>query len=172
MVVRRWLVPLAIAIVVLGLVGGLWLIRGSGGSSTANGPAGSPSTGPSGMPISPEPSASPVSPAPHQSGFPNPRAVTILGYTSHGTTLTVQYAIGAACSGRLDRPQVDQTADAVTVTLRAVPPRKFQNRMCPQFAMLKTAKLALDAPLGSRPVIDGSTGKPVPEGITGMFVAN
>lgn len=77
------------------------------------------------------------------------------GYEEIGRrTLLVTYWGGVeACHG-LDRVEVDETEDRVTITLYqgSVP----GDRACIEIAVWKAVRVGLDAPLGDRVVIDGA----------------
>ncbi|MGZ4436508.1 MAG: hypothetical protein ACXVW6_02640 [Nocardioidaceae bacterium] len=147
----RRAVPVVAALAVLGLVVVLFGLRGG----TDTGDAASP-------PLRP----APVSPGAPGSTPPDPLRVPVAGYTSHGTTLTLHYALGIArCYGALAPPRVVETARAVTVTLRRIPPKQRTPQVCPFFALVRSVDVTLSGPLGSRPVLDGGNGgSPVPRG--------
>jgi hypothetical protein len=160
MQVRRWLVPAAVAVVVLALVAGGWLLRGSGAGAGSDAASGGPASVPP-HPISPHPSL------PGRS-----TAVSLTGYHTEGTRLRIYYATGLpSCYGHIQHPQVDQGASAVTVTIRLKPVRSTKMQVCPDIAVIKSVVVALAAPLGGRTVIDGNTGQQIPRfsGIPGQL---
>jgi len=80
------------------------------------------------------------------------------------TVLKLEYSAGyAPCYGKLGRVEVEQDTRQVTVTLhRAYPQSPGTQQMCPQYRKLEWTSIALDAPLGKRALVDGSTGKAIP----------
>ncbi|MGH8127145.1 MAG: DUF885 domain-containing protein [Gammaproteobacteria bacterium] len=79
------------------------------------------------------------------------------------TVLKLEYSAGyAPCYGKLERVEVQQSAQRVTVTLhRSHPEPANAHQMCPHYLMLKWTTVTLDSALAKRTIIDGSTGKPV-----------
>lgn len=77
--------------------------------------------------------------------------------------LKLAYAAGyAPCYGRLGRVEVEQDAKRVTVTLhRTYPQPRNPGQMCPQYRALEWTRVTLDSPLGTRALVDGSSGKSV-----------
>lgn len=78
--------------------------------------------------------------------------------------LKLQFAAGyAPCYGKLGRVEVRQDPKRVTVTLHRTYPRPPNpDQMCPQYRKLEWTRVTLDSPLGTRALVDGSTGKSVP----------
>ena len=181
---RRWLVPIAAASAVVLLLGGLWSFAGPGSNgddgSFAGGDTGDTSTANPGSPGDPgggEPgssgSAEPgfpgtTHPAPPSDGRPaddptagptDPMAVRVDSYFLHDKPrhLSLNYTIGVPeCYGRIDTPEVEETARSVTVTLTRVPPKQEGSIACIDIALLKTVGIRLEEPLGDRAVLDGS----------------
>lgn len=79
------------------------------------------------------------------------------------STLRVFYGVGSpACTGKLGRIELAETAQRVTITLHRVwPPGSEQPRICPHYRLFRAAEVRLAAPLGNRTVVDGATGKPM-----------
>ncbi|MGA7965715.1 MAG: DUF885 domain-containing protein [Gammaproteobacteria bacterium] len=79
------------------------------------------------------------------------------------TVLKLEYSVGyAPCYGKLGQVQVKQHAKRVSVTLhRTYPQPAGTQQMCPQYRKLEWMQVTLDAPLGNRTLVDGSTGNPV-----------
>lgn len=65
------------------------------------------------------------------------------------------------CYG-VDRVEVEETAESVTITVFTGSPPDAAARVCIDIAELQAVLVALDAPLGERIVIDGSSGAEVP----------
>ncbi len=97
-------------------------------------------------------------PANTPADFPISRVVLV-----NPTTLQVFYAVGSpACSGRLWRVGLSETAKQVTITLHRVYPKSADvSQMCPHYLMFHATAVKLAAPLANRTVIDGATGKTV-----------
>jgi len=81
--------------------------------------------------------------------------VRIDSFVAHGAWLTLNYTGPSGCSGRAAAPTVAQAAAAVTVRLTLAPFNELY-KACTQLAVLDTVTVHLDAPLGSRPVLDGA----------------
>jgi hypothetical protein len=82
--------------------------------------------------------------------------------SADGKKLTVSYYIGpAACHGTLDKADVEQNATGVSVRLLRKAPAKTEGIACVDMVELKTTDVTLDTPLGSRPITDAGTEKPI-----------
>ena len=182
----RWLVPLLAALAVLAVVATVWAQRpGSGGDEVgfAGGGTGqgSPSydgsspgsTGPD-EPAVDEPGAvepgGPASPpgSPSDGGGGTADSGTIAVdsfYAYDATHLALNYANGIPeCYGAAGTPRVEESADAVVVTIPRTPVRADGKRACIDIALLGTVDITLDAPLAGRRVLDGARdGARVPE---------
>jgi len=79
-------------------------------------------------------------------------------------TLEVYYAQGyVPCYGKLGHVAVKAGKQTVTITLHRTYPEPYDpHRMCAQFQAVKSVKVDLHHPLGTRTVIDGATGKSEP----------
>jgi hypothetical protein len=161
---RRWLVPVAAAAVVLVLLAGvLWVAdTGSGGDDTsfAGGSGREPGT------VRPSPGV--ADPEPVRSS--DPMAVVIEGYRLHDDPrrVSIRYYIGVPeCYGTIRQPKVEETPQAVRVTLTRKPPAGGGAEACIDIALLKAVDIRLDAPLGDRLVLDGAVDdavvSPVPD---------
>jgi hypothetical protein len=63
------------------------------------------------------------------------------------------------CYGTVGDPVVEETAEAVTVTLPKIPPKNARDDVvCIDIALIKSVDIELDAPLADREVRDGSRG--------------
>jgi hypothetical protein len=163
----RVLVPVAAALAVLAVVVvvALWPSEGTAPSGAGSAPASSAVVGGTGSP-GPAQTAT-VSPLPSDGSLTgSATAARAVGWTAQGTRLRVAYSAGApTCSGRV-QPEVVERADAVVVTLHVQPPHVASTQACPDLAVLTTVDIALDAPVGDRPVLDGGYGEqPVPHGL-------
>ncbi len=186
---RRWLVPLAAAVAVILLLGGVWFFAGpgsnsgddsfaGGGSDVGAGSPGSSGSAEPGDPGTADPGTVPPGdasgsgpaedPGSGSGDSPSdPMAVVIDSYHLDGDPrrLSVNYTIGVPeCYGTIAEPKVEQTARAVTVTLTRIPAKNTGDVACIDIALLKTVDIRLDRQLGDRPVLDGSSGRPVSSG--------
>lgn len=168
----RLLIPLAAALAVLVLTGGIWwATAGSGdeGSEAQPGagipageeppgdkPSGGGSSGNVGSGTTTDPgSGTPVEPAPTQD--PAPDSVPIDSFYQRGPrTLGLNYAIGVPeCYGTVTGVEVHETPRAVVLTLVRTPAEPSADA-CIDIAMLETIDVQLDEPLGDRAVKDGA----------------
>jgi hypothetical protein len=80
------------------------------------------------------------------------------------TTLALNYATGVPeCYGTVGEPTVEETPDAVTVSLPKIPPKSTRDVACIDIAVLRSVDVTLASPLGDRVVRDGSRdGAPIP----------
>jgi hypothetical protein len=76
-----------------------------------------------------------------------------------GTTLRVRFWGGVAPCFVLGRAELEERADAVTVTLYAGSDPLHPDTACIEIALLMATDLRLAAPLGGRPVRDGAAGQ-------------
>ena len=94
-------------------------------------------------------------------GLQNPVATFIESYaTPSDTTVELRFATGVEDCYGLDRVDVEEEADAVTVTVFTG--SKPGAQVCIEIAELVVTTVELSAPLGERVVIDGSSGNPLP----------
>lgn len=106
----------------------------------------------------------PVTPTP---GLGNPIPTAIDGVTlvadGDGRKLEVRFYNGIRDCYGLDRVEVDETDEAVTIGVftGSVPPG---DQVCIDIAELQTTVVTLEAALGDRAVVDASTGAPVAVG--------
>ena len=182
------MVPLLAALAVLAVVAALWTQRpgasggdvGFAGGGTGQGtpPYGGSEPGSPGTdaPVAAEPGAPVASGEP---GADEPGAPSDGGggrvdsgtiavdsfYRYDATHLALNYANGVPeCYGAAGTPRVEETADAVVVTIPRTPVRTDGKRACIDIALLGTLDITLDAPLAGRPVLDGARdGAPVDE---------
>lgn len=160
----RWLVPLAAAVVVIGVLVGIGLFAGrpgGGAPQAGSGGSGGGQTHPaSPLPITTGPS---LPPGGHL------RTAPVTGYRTRdgGRALMVAYTARApSCYGRVRPARVVETTESVTVTLLLRWPRHRLGIMCPDYETVKTMTVHLSRPLGDRVVLDGSRhGRPVPRGV-------
>ncbi len=115
------------------------------------------------------PSGSAASEAPSRSdggGVPAGRIAATGYHVLDATHLAIVYANGVAeCYGTAGEPLVEESRDAVTVTIPRVPadlgrsgnsPGKEERRLCMDIALVDSVEVTLDAPLAGRTVRDGS----------------
>jgi hypothetical protein len=180
----RWLVPLLAALAVLAVLATMWAQRpgasggdvgfADGGSSQGSPSYGGSSPGSAGS-EEPAPDASAVQePWPDDDGpigsVPPPGTPSDGGggvdsgtiavdsfYSYDATHLALNYTNGVPeCYGAAGTPRVEESADAVVVTIPRTPVRVDGKRACIDIAMLGTVDVTLDAPLAGRPVLDGA----------------
>jgi hypothetical protein len=176
----RRLVPVLAALAVLAVVAVMWAQRpgssgddvgyagagtgqgsppydGSGGGSVA---PGEPGVGEPGAPGASEPGApgSPAAPPSGDGGTAGPGTIAVDSYYAYDPThLALNYTNGVPeCYGEAGTPRVEESADAVVVTIPRTPVRTDGKRACIDIAMLGTVEVTLDAPLAGRPVLDGA----------------
>jgi len=171
----RWLLPLGAALAVLAVIAVvLWQQRpgdaGFAGSTppSADGSAvpGSPGSGAPGSP-GPDVPDGDLTPAPGPDLPPGPGSQAIDSYFAYDATrLALNYTTGVPeCYGTVGEPVVEETADAVTVTLPKNPPKQRADVACIDIALSKSVDVTLRSPLGDREVRDGSqNGKVVDPG--------
>ncbi len=171
---RRWLVPLAAAVAVLTVLAVMWTQRpgasggdepGFAGAAPAS-PSDSPTSAPgSGVPGSPGTGGLPgdepgggLTPGPGPDRPPGPGRQAIESYYPRDdTTLAMNYTSGVPeCYGRVGEPLVEETADAVTVTLPKSMPKQGSDIACIDIALSASVDVTLSRPLGDRDVLDGS----------------
>lgn len=118
----------------------------------SSGPLGSPA-GPSGRPAAPSPS--PVTP---QGGTSKPHKVrwTSAEPLAGGRTLRVVWWSGVEPCHVLDRVEVAERDDRVTVTLYEGSAAASPDTMCIAIALEKYTDVRLSAPLDGRRVVDGA----------------
>lgn len=78
------------------------------------------------------------------------------------TTVDID-VIGGGCAADeevLGRVSVDETTETVTITTTIRKPPVSNSGVCPDIARVHPATVELDAPLGDRRLLDGSTGTP------------
>lgn len=79
-------------------------------------------------------------------------------------TVTVHFTLPTPCAPGLRRAEVSERQDAVVVTLRRMPSGTQKGGICAQVINRRTVDVQLDAPIGDRPVVDGSSGREVKVG--------
>ena len=173
---RRWLVPVAAALGVLLVIGVLLWQRGpdetrDAGAAGYTPPgadgSGVPGSPGSGVPRSPGTPGDDLTPVPPPDVPPRPDTQVIDSYYAYDDTrIALNYTTGVPeCYGKVGEPVVEETADAVTVTLPKLPPKQRSDIACIDIALSKSVDVVLDAPLGDRVVRDGSRdGAEVPPG--------
>jgi hypothetical protein len=166
----RWLVPLLAALAVLAVVGVSWQVRpggeqdagfADGGDSGQGSPPyagtepGSPGVG---EPSPDEPGSSPGSGTGRGSGDVAAGAIAVSSFYSYDAThLAINYTNGVPeCYGDAGTPKVEESPDAVVVTIPRIPVKSTGDRACIDIALLGSVGIALDSPLAGRPVLDGS----------------
>jgi hypothetical protein len=97
--------------------------------------------------VTPRPGMVDIRAVPFESATPGP----------DGRTLVVRFTGGVAPCFVLDRVDVDERADSVTVTLFAGREPAPEPVACIELAVLYETRVRLSAPLADRAVIDGAT---------------
>jgi hypothetical protein len=183
--VRRWPAPLLAAVAVLAVLAVMWHQR-SGGSGVETGvavaPGGDasdarppyPASTPEGRSLD-TPIPIPDLPSPPKPARPVPAAVlddmvAVDSYHQYDARhLALNYSIGVPeCYGTAGTPRVEQTPEAVVVTIPRIPPKPGDDdTACIEIAVLLSVDIVLDEPLGDRPVLDGARDRAsVPETVT------
>ncbi len=159
---RRWLVPLGAAVAVLVVVAVVWQQRPGEDGSAGSAP---PAAGGSAVPGSPGSDGTDapdgdLTPVPGPDQTPASGTQTVDSYFAYDATrLALNYTTGIPeCYGTVGEPVVEETAEAVTVTLPKIPPKDARDVVCIDIALIKSVDIELDAPLGDREVRDGSRG--------------
>jgi hypothetical protein len=164
---RRWLVPLLAALAVLAVVAVMWQQRpgGSGGDS------GAAAGGDAGQGAPPYAGSEPGSPAPPGVAEPGPGgsgpggsgdvdagAIPVSSFYRYDAThLAINYTNGVpACYGRPGVPRIEESADAVVVTIPRIPAAKSGDRACIDIALMDSLDITLESPLDGRRVLDGA----------------
>lgn len=173
----RWLVPAVAALAVLVVIAVVWQQRpgASGGEPGAGGAVGGdgtdgagggqgepPYAGPSpgdddGLVPLPEP---PTDPSSGSGGDVDNGTIAATGYhLFSGTRLGVIYTNGVPeCYGTAGVPLVEETPEAVTVTIPRTMATVDKDVACIDIAVVDYVEVALDSPVGDRSVLDGSRG--------------
>jgi hypothetical protein len=103
-----------------------------------------------------EPVGTPVGPQPGTRD-PRPHAVDRFDVGDDDRTITVLYVGGVEDCYRLDRVEVVETAETVTITVHeGVVPDLPPDSACIDIAVYKAVAVVLDAPLGDRELLDGA----------------
>jgi len=118
-------------------------VPGSTTTSTSN-----PITGAGAQVVEPRPGMTGVHPIRFDTVSPRP----------DGLTLAVDFTGGVAPCFVLDHVDVDETPDAVTITLYAGQVPSPEPVACIEIAAFYETLVTLDAQLGGRPVVDGAPG--------------
>ncbi len=74
-----------------------------------------------------------------------------------GSVLRISYTAGVEPCSVLDRVEVAETGDTVTVTVVEGSDPAFPDAACIALGVLKAVEVPLAAPLGTRTVVDGAT---------------
>lgn len=161
---RRWLVPLVAALAVLAVVGVMWQQR-PGATGEDAGFAGGGDTGQDSPPYSgSDPGTPGIEPLDPPSDRPDDVPDVDMGtiavdsfYRYDDTHLALNYTNGIPeCYGDAGTPLVEESADAVVVTIPRTPVKNDGDTACIDIAMLGTVAVTLSAPLGDRAVLDGA----------------
>jgi hypothetical protein len=164
---RNWLVPVVAALAVLAVVAALWSQR-PGSSGEDAGVAGGGDAGQGSPPYAgTEPGSPGVEPPPDGGSagpdVPDADAGTIAVdsfYRYDATHLALNYVNGVPeCYGDAGTPLVEETADAVVVTIPRIPPKSSGDTACIDIALLGSVDVTLSAPLDGRVVLDGAREK-------------
>ncbi len=147
---RRWLAPLLAALAVLAVVAVMWQQRpGAAGGDAAGGDA----AGDSGAAAGGDAGQG----GPPYSGS-EPRTIAVSSFYRYDAThLAINYTNGVpACYGRAGVPRVEESADAVVVTIPRIPATQSGDRACIDIALMDSADVTLASPLDGRKVLDGA----------------
>ncbi len=168
---RRWLVPSGAAVAVLVVLALVWALRpgvgdepGFAGSGPSTPPSDTATVAPDSPGSEPGSSGDPdlpdggLTPAPGPDLPPAPDSQAIESYFPRdGSTLAMNYTSGVPeCYGRVGDPIVEETADAVVVTLPKTMPKQGGDVACIDIALTASVDVELSLPLGDRAVLDGS----------------
>lgn len=157
--------PVGAALAVLLVVAAVWWSQRPGDEAAAPGAGDTPSVtepgqpggGTTGDPGEPEVPGMTPEPGPDS---PPPVAGTqaIEGYFPRDErTLAINYVTGIPeCYGEVGEARVEETADAVIVTLEKSPPKNTRDVVCIDIAVMRSVDVTLESPLGDRVVLDGS----------------
>lgn len=139
------------------------VIASACGSGTTTTNPSDPSQSPSPSASSTSPAAKPIPTQPQTGKLSGTIPIEAVKLSADGKQLTVSYYIGPeACHGSLDKAEIEQNASGVTVRLLRKPPAKANESIaCVDMVELKTTAVTLETPLGSRPLTDGGTAKPI-----------
>ncbi|MET9020323.1 hypothetical protein ABZV93_10100 [Actinopolymorpha sp. NPDC004070] len=128
------------------------------------------SAGPTPTPSSPSPTRTRGGKGPGNPGMPPAKPpgdnwqplirVDAADGTPAARTLKVHYTLPTPCAPGLRRAEVTERADAVVVRLHREPPGK-SDVICAQVIKEHAVDIHLDAPVGDRPLVDGSSGRVV-----------
>lgn len=183
---RRWLVPLVAALAVLAIVAVLWAQRPgadgdagyAGGEDSGQGspPSAGTEPGSPGSPGSPgavEP-APPVDGGGDGAGDVDAGSIAVTSFYSYDAShLAINYTNGVPeCYGKAGVPRVEESADAVVVTIPRTPVKSTGDRACIDIALLSSLDITLDAPLAGRPVLDGARDRAEVEEAAAPFSAD
>ena len=144
-------------------------------TGTSSGEPGAPTaTSPAPPSGAPDPTSSPSSPSTPGKGVPGMPPATpaddtwspLIRVDSAEATpatrmVTVHFTLPTPCAPGLRRAEVSERQDAVVVTLRRMPSGTQKGGICAQVINRRTVDVHLDAPIGDRPVVDGSSGREV-----------
>jgi hypothetical protein len=174
--VQRWWVPVLAAVAVLGVVGaGVWLATGSdetgggfagGGSDTGAGAPPYSGTEPDEPGSEPgDPGAEVPPPDDGGDGGAGPDVIALDSYYRYDDRhLALNYYNGIPeCYGKAGEPRVEEDGERVVVTVPRTPPTGGKDTACIDIAVAGSVKVALEKPLGDRPVVDGGTGRRLDE---------
>ena len=168
---RRWLIPLAAALAVLAVVAALWQQRpgasggdvgfaGSGDSGQGSPPSAGTEPGAPGPPGVVEPAPAGPTDGTGSGEVDRGRIAVTSFYRYDATHLAINYTNGVPeCYGSAGVPRVEETADAVVVTIPRIPAKQRAGRACIDIALLSSLDITLAEPLGERPVLDGARGR-------------
>lgn len=164
--VRRWLVPLVAALAVLVVVGVIYQQRPEATGEDVGFAGGGDGAGQGSPPYSgSDPgSVGGVEPVEPPTGDPGDLPDVALGmiavdsfYRYDATHLALNYVNGVPeCYGDAGTPRVEETADAVVVTIPRTAVENDGDRACIDIALLGSVDVTLSSPLAGRPVLDGA----------------
>lgn len=172
---RRWLVPLVAALAVLVVVGVIWQQRpgatggdagfaGGGDAGQGSPPyAGTEPGSPGTEPVAPD-SPGGLEPVAPPAGDPGDLPDIDVGmiavdsfYRYAPTHLALNYVNGVPeCYGKAGTPLVEETPEAVVVSIPRTPVKGSEDRVCIDIALMGTVDITLSSPLAGRPVLDGA----------------
>ena len=147
-----WTAPLLAAAVVAGGILGLTALM-TGGSNTGVGPDEDRTVLDLSVPARTLPPPVPLAPA----------LASVVGYQAQDRVLVISYRVSLRhCVRMVVEPEVQESADRVTVTLRRVPGQDRQPLTCSEGPYVDSVAVPLRRPVGGREVRDAGTGQVVP----------
>lgn len=169
MTLRVLVVPAAVALLLVAGCGRESAVSPATSESPSSPPTASPSPSSPGSVGSPSPSLPRLTPkvpsmppiTPPEDNLSATIPIDSASASADQRTLKLAYTLATPCTPGLDHAEAKQSADAVVVTLHRKPKPPGPEPICAQVIVNKTTTVELTAPLGKRPVVDGSSGKTI-----------